>query len=788
MSDPTAHGDGEDAVGDLSSTAAASAVPDGRPGGVGRASALRGAEAPRGKMGTPGSNRPMITTVAPWALPSRTGTATGARRGRAPRVSSFAMPTRSTAPKEAETRVDTSCGDAPADENDENDEKQKETEPKLWTTASNAPPLPPRAFLNECPGLSDRDSRLDVRYMTYGELFKRAKVFSRRITIPTFQRAFCWTSTLATRFFRDVALRRGSSAARVKGGHGTGKCLFRKSSVSVSRPHGNVDPERIPQKTQTTLLCLDGQQRCATVALAVAAIRDAAENALASMTTTTTRRDDDDAVPSFDDESRRRRAVLEATARDADSVLFLDDSDDSVTGGFDGDDRDYVLDGEGTSRVSYIGIDGPDIHRRPNRRPNRGRSLSRLTTIRPSRADRAAFAACVGVQKNGDDKKTARETDAVTAKRCDSDQTTHFMVAAKRALDVEASRLTPSALADALEATLNEASLTYVEILGPDDGVDLAQAFQWLQEKTLFAASAVLWNATPGVTFAACDLVRNYLLASTLNGSVEAQEATHAERWFEPLESRIRFRGVSIAENKSADGTETNDRNDRTHHPSAAFDAFLKAFLDDDDARFASSMAERVVSGKKTRRRASAVERDLRRMLASEHAPESTKRSAGADTAVWTYARFRSFAERVAMGREDETTAGGSDDDDASDASPSPEAFRVDFTTSAPPPSWEGPAPADGPPGPPGGKNKNVLSRDPSSDPSSTLELLAREKKNAEPRRERVVPVDDAALREIVRRLVEFGEKAGFLRVSSVDRADADRFLGDEMERRDATR
>ena len=133
MSDPTAHGDGEDAVGDLSSTAAASAAPDGRPGGVGRASALKGAEAPRGKMGTPGSNRPMITTVAPWALPSRTGTATGPRRGRAPRVSSFAMPTRSTAPKEAETRVDTiTCGDAPCDE------KQKETEPNRSTTATRA--------------------------------------------------------------------------------------------------------------------------------------------------------------------------------------------------------------------------------------------------------------------------------------------------------------------------------------------------------------------------------------------------------------------------------------------------------------------------------------------------------------------------------------------------------------------------------------------------------------------------------------------------------------------------
>ena len=739
MSDPTAHGDGEDAVGDLSSTAAASAAPDGRPGGVGRASALKGAEAPRGKMGTPGSNRPMITTVAPWALPSRTGTATGPRRGRAPRVSSFAMPTRSTAPKEAETRVDTvMCGDAPCDE------KQKETEPNRSTTATRAAtasnasnaPLPPRAFLNECPGLSDRDSRLDVRHMTYGELFANAKASGTQITIPTFQRAYCWTETLATRFFRDVALRRGSSAARVKGGHGTGKCLFRKSSP---RRRGGVGERttQTTQTTQTTLLCLDGQQRCATVALALAAIRDTAESALASMT-----RRDDDAFPSSVDESRTR-AVLEATARDADSALFLD----SVTG-FDGD-RDIV-------DASKIDIYGPATRR--------GRSLRRLT-IRPSRADRAAFAACVGVQKNGDD--ASRETDAsVTATETNAlktHQTTHFMVAAKRALDAEASRLAPSALADALEATLREASLTYVEILGPDDGVDLAQAFQWLQEKTLFAASAVLWNATPGATFAACDLARNYLLASTLNGSVEAQEETHVAQWFEPLESRVRFRGVSNAY--------------RTRHPSEAFDAFLKAFLDDDDERFAAR-AEResskgVVSGKKTRRRACGMERDLRRMLASEHAPESTKRSAGLDTAVWTYARFRSFAERVAMDDdEDETTAGDeSRDDDASPASP--DLFRVDFTTSAPPPSWEGPAPADGPPVDedfsPGERVRSP------SEKSEKKQLLARDAEPPPPESARVVPVDDAARREIVRRLVEFGEKAGFLRVSS----ETDRFLGE---------
>jgi hypothetical protein len=50
--------------------------------------------------------------------------------------------------------------------------------------------------------------------------------------------------------------------------------------------------------------------------------------------------------------------------------------------------------------------------------------------------------------------------------------------------------------------------------------------------------------------------------------------------------------------------------------------------------------------------------------------------------------------------------------------------------------------------------------------------------------------VDDAALREIVRRLVEFGEKAGFLRVSSVDHARAriDFSATATMRRRDATR
>lgn len=79
MSDPTAPGDGEDAVGDLLSTAAAPAAPDGRPGGVGRASALRSAEArptppgrPSGAAGAAAvlSRSPTASSPSPGAVGS----------------------------------------------------------------------------------------------------------------------------------------------------------------------------------------------------------------------------------------------------------------------------------------------------------------------------------------------------------------------------------------------------------------------------------------------------------------------------------------------------------------------------------------------------------------------------------------------------------------------------------------------------------------------------------------------------------------------------------------------
>ena len=702
MSDPTAPGDGEDAAGDLLSTAAAPAAPDGRPGGVGRASALRSAEAPRGKMGTPGSNKPMITTVAPWALPSRTGQATGTRRRRAP--PSFAAPKRATDGKDTTAGLNTTSPSESANvvhevkrvhrgayatrdlrksrsstETIETIESETIERPRGTnedTPSTPSVPLPPRAFLDECPGLSTSDSRLDVRFMTYGELFATAKTNETRIVVPTFQRTYCWTDTMARVFFRDVALRRGSTAARVKGGHGTGKCLFRRVPARDDEENENET------KKKKSLLCLDGQQRCTTVALSLAAIRDAAVVLLAK------EKDETDA------DAFRRRTVLEETARKADSALFLERDD----------------------------------------------ARKKTSIFYPSRADSAAFAACVGAASD-EGGFFLREKE-----RTGKEPRVNFLVAAKSALDLEALKLSPFALADALEAALKDASLTYVEIFGHDKRVDLAQAFQWLQEKTLFAASAVLWNATPGLKFAACDLARNYLMASTLRLPVEAQEETYLTQWLLPLESRVVEKRNREEDEAFSEDPET--KTGRTPHPSEAFDAFLKAFLDDDDARFAarvkSSPSRRV---QRRTRRMCAMERDLRRMLLSEHAPESTKRSAGLDTAVWTYARFRSFAERVSMGREDEI------EDDKSATDDSRAEFRMDFTTSAPPPSWEGPAPADAAPADePRERVRSPEERGGPGDPPSA--------RDAEPP---PVPVDDAARREVLRRLVAFGEKAGFL-------------------------
>ena len=67
-----------------------------------------------------------------------------------------------------------------------------------------------------------------------------------------------------------------------------------------------------------------------------------------------------------------------------------------------------------------------------------------------------------------------------------------------------------------------------------------AQVFQWLQEKSLLAATMV-YNKTPGQDLEATDLIRN-LLMSFFVDDMAAQERVYADLWI-PLERAARERG-----------------------------------------------------------------------------------------------------------------------------------------------------------------------------------------------------------------------------------------------------
>ena len=139
--------------------------------------------------------------------------------------------------------------------------------------------------------------------------------------------------------------------------------------------------------------------------------------------------------------------------------------------------------------------------------------------------------------------------------------------------------------------------MTYVEIQG--DAVNLAQAFQWLQEKTLFAAGAVLWNPAPGVHLAGSDLIRNAILAVFLRRSLREQESAYRDAWLDPLERRVSRAGPG--------GSKSLD------------DAFRAFLVDDARARGARAPA----------RWRCAFERDLEAMMASDATPERLRETVG---------------------------------------------------------------------------------------------------------------------------------------------------------------
>ena len=122
-------------------------------------------------------------------------------------------------------------------------------------------------FGGPCPGLHGKGSRQHIRPMTFFELLS-----NEQVVIPLFQRAYCWGAgttkhyashndksgkevRLADAWWKDI-----TKAMRTKP-HQVGKIVF-------TRGHCEAGAERGP------LLCIDGQQRCTTTSLVLAALRD----------------------------------------------------------------------------------------------------------------------------------------------------------------------------------------------------------------------------------------------------------------------------------------------------------------------------------------------------------------------------------------------------------------------------------------------------------------------------------------------------------------------------------
>ena len=187
------------------------------------------------------------------------------------------------------------------------------------------PPPPPQAFLDNCPGLSDRRSSLRVEAMTYGALFggDGADGDGSPVVVPVFQRTYCWTDEQVAGWWRDAFQGGESGAAKPSAdrlAHGTGRCLFRR--VLDAECDGSEPRER------ESLLCLDGQQRSTTTQLALAAVRDAALALVNAETAegvprgrgvpTTTPRGDDDVVDAL---VRRVEAALWVPGADAEGWI-----------------------------------------------------------------------------------------------------------------------------------------------------------------------------------------------------------------------------------------------------------------------------------------------------------------------------------------------------------------------------------------------------------------------------------------------------------------------------------
>lgn len=436
------------------------------------------------------------------------------------------------------------------------------------------PPLLHMAW--ECPGMSGRGTRMTIVPRKFGALFAPGQP---RITIPLFQRTYCWSETETQRWLNDARGVKRPEQHDICGRHPTGKAIFVRHNEGGGASTRAASPAAGAVDTRP-LLCIDGQQRCTSMQLLIAALRDAALRARCALRGVS-------APPATNPAIAAARIDASGLIDTLDGLLFRDVpaarawAEAAV---HDAAVRCSVAPGEAppmatTFLPSFVDrapffelIVGGLLH---NVRAENDLTGGTLDGAAPHPVSDATERSCMGRAKRCFDAGLA----AVCEREIGATVGSSREEAALRELEVQlggapeaAPALDASTVARRrvswLRATattvLRRMSLMYVETLSP---ISVAQVFLWLQEKSL-VGSSLIHNPHPGQKFKATDLVRNLLLYvlsmlyarvaciprcspltcivshvlcryPTMHLSLHEQERRHKLMWLDPIERTL---------------------------------------------------------------------------------------------------------------------------------------------------------------------------------------------------------------------------------------------------------
>lgn len=370
---------------------------------------------------------------------------------------------------------------------------------------------------------SEAGQRWDVRPIPFRSLFNDFQC----ISIPLFQRKYCWTPDQIEKWFDDLTCANPRFTSGL--GHSVGKIMFKR----------NLQNQSIGNQEAAELMCIDGQQRITTTLLSLASLRDCIYQFIGS-------------VELGDLADQLNCLVIEIN-----SILF---SDVDAFTKWEGDAVAHIETANASTLESLL---------------CEGKALL-FSRLQPSYLDRLPFFELILVGQinfslssrpfslTPTNVSVRRESMPSVQYRVKS----HFDALISADLDGRSVADRVARCRHLFSQILDYFQMVFMEFL--NDGIDLPQLFLWLQEKSIFSMGALLYNAAPGIKFKACDLVRNLLMSEVINTeTVVRAEVIYRELLILPIEQYF-SRRIYAADCGAGEMSGSSE----------LFDEFLESFAD----------------------------------------------------------------------------------------------------------------------------------------------------------------------------------------------------------------